>query len=172
MINTSLSEKKNIIAIALKEPATVEFQLRRLINGMEKRPAFISSDRGNEMTGVVNRMLERKGIIHRAKTDKNDMNSLSIIDRVIQNLRKRLAENLAKSKGEWVQRLHVVTSQYNKTIHPTIRSSPSEFGKNEQTEFMALADNAKKLRHWILWGIFWNMKEILSPDSVLGLPFP
>ena len=131
-----------------KEPSSVEPVLRRLINSMDKRPAFISSDKGNEWTGQVDEMLEEKGIIHRSKSDTHDMNILTVIDRAIQNVKRRLAENLAAKSGEWVQRLNVVTRQYNNTIHPTIRGEPADFGKegNEVSEFLALADNANKLQ--------------------------
>ena len=91
-----------------KEPSTVEPVLRRLINGMDKAPVILSSDKGMEFTGVVDEMLEEKDIIHRSKSEKFDMNALSVVDRVIQTLKKRLAENLAANKSEWVQRLHVV----------------------------------------------------------------
>jgi hypothetical protein len=132
-----------------KEPASVEPVLRRLINGMDKAPVILSSDKGLEFTGVVDEMLEEKDIIHRSKSDKFDMNALSVVDRVIQTLKKRLAENLAANKGQWVQRLHVVTKQYNNTQHPTIRGEPAEFGKvgHEVAQFMTEANNAKKLQH-------------------------
>ena len=47
-----------------KEPASVEPVLRRLINGMDKAPVILSSDKGLEFTGVVDEMLEEKNIIH------------------------------------------------------------------------------------------------------------
>ena len=132
-----------------KEPASIEPVLRRLINGMDKAPVILSSDMGAEFTGVVDDMLEEKNIIHRSKSDKADKNALSIVDRVIQTLKKRLAENLAANKGEWAQRLNTVTRQYNNTQHSTIRGEPAEFGKvgHEVAQFMTEADNAKKLEH-------------------------
>ena len=135
--------------IVNKEPATVEPALRRLANGMEKKPLILSNDKGNEWTGPVDEMLEQEGIIHRSKTDKFDMNSLSAVDRVIHNLKKRFAENLAANPGSWAQRLHVVTRQYNNTQHSTIRGEPAEFGKtsHELSKFMTEADNAQKLEH-------------------------
>ena len=132
-----------------KEAATVEPALCRILRSMSQKPAVIFSDKGNEFSGPVDDMLEEKGIIHKSKSDKHDVNSLSIIDRVIQNIRRRLAENLASKPGEWVGRLNVVTRQYNNTQHPAIRGEPADFGieGNELSEFMALADNANKLQH-------------------------
>ena len=132
-----------------KEPATVEPVLRQIINSMEKKPAFISSDKGAEFTGPVDEMLLEKNIIHRTKEDTHDMNALSLVDRSIQNIKKRLAESLSKEHGEWVERLPIVTKQYNNTQHPTIRGEPAEFNNqgHEVIRFMALADNAEKLKH-------------------------
>ena len=135
--------------VTSKEPSVIEPLLRRLINGMDQRPAFIASDQGNVWSGPVEEMLQEKGIIHRSKTDKYDMNPLSVIDRVIQTIKKRLAESLSANPGSWAQRLNVVTRQYNNTQHPTIRGEPAEFGKtgHEVAKFMTEADNANKLQH-------------------------
>ena len=59
-----------------KEPSDVVPPLRQILNSMEKLPAFISSDKGNEFTGAVSKLLDDKGIIHRTKSDTHDMNSL------------------------------------------------------------------------------------------------
>ena len=94
-------------------------------------------------------MLQEKRIIHRTKEDTHDMNALSVVDRGIQNIKKRLAESLAAQHGEWAERLAIVTKQYNNTQHPTIRGEPAEFNTegHDVIRFMALADNAEKLQH-------------------------
>ena len=132
-----------------KDPNDVEPVLRRILHSMEKLPTFISSDKGNEFSGAVATLLESKGIIHRTKSDTHDMNSLSVVDRVIQTLKKRLAESLAGKKGEWAQRLPVVIKQYNSTQHPAIHGEPDDFGKpgHEISEFITQAENAGKLKH-------------------------
>ena len=132
-----------------KDPDHVEPVLRRILNGMDKLPVFISSDKGNEFTGAVAKLLDDKGIVHRTKSDTHDMNSLSVIDRVLQTLKKRLAESLAAKKGEWAQRLPVVIRQYNATQHPAIHGEPDDFGKtgHEVSQFITQAENADKLKH-------------------------
>lgn len=133
-----------------KEPATVEPILRRLINSMDKKPVFVFTDKGNEFTNEVSTMLEEKEIIHKTRREAHDMNVLGVIDRAIQTIKKRLAENLADNKSEWVQRLNVITKQYNDTAHTTLHGTePSKFGKEGQelSEFQTLADNADKLQH-------------------------
>ena len=132
-----------------KEPDDVKPVLRQILNSMEKLPAFISSDRGNEFTGPVDKLLEDRSIIHRTKSDTHDMNSPSVVDRVIQTLKKRLAESLAGKKGEWAARLPLVIKQYNSTDHPAIHGEPREFGKegHEVAKFITQAENADKLKH-------------------------
>ena len=132
-----------------KDPNDVEPVLRRILHSMEKLPAFISSDKGNEFTGSVDVLLESKDIIHRTKSDSHDMNSLSVVDRVIQTIKKRLAESLASKKGEWAQRLPVIVKQYNATQHPAIHGEPDDFGKagHEISGFITQAENAEKLKH-------------------------
>ena len=144
-----MSRKVWTMPVTSKEPAAIEPALRRMINGIDQSIAFISTDQGNEWTGPVDELLEQKGIIRRTKVNKYDTNPLSVIDRAIQTIKKRLAESLAANPGSWPQRLHVVTKQYNNTQHPTIRGEPAEFGKtgHEVAKFMTEADNAQKLDH-------------------------
>ena len=117
-----MSRKVWTMPVTSKEPAAIEPALRRLINGMDKLPVFISIDQGNEWTGPVDDLLEQKGIIRRTKVNKNDPNSLAIVDRATQTIKKRLAESIAANPGSWAQRVSVVNRQYNNTQHPTIRS--------------------------------------------------
>jgi len=130
-----------------KEPSAVEPVLRRLLNSMEKLPVFIFSDNGNEWKGEVAELMEAKGIIHKTKTEAHDMNVLAIVDRVIQTIKKRLAESLAAKKGEWAARLPIVIRQYNATDHPAVHGEPQEFGKegHEVAQFITQAENSDKL---------------------------
>ena len=132
-----------------KEPSDVVIVLRQILNSMVRPPVFISSDRGNEFTGPVDKLLEDRNIIHRTKSDTHDMNSLSVVDRVIQNIKKRLAESLAGKKGAWAERLPLVIKQYNSTEHPAIHGEPREFGKvgHEVARFITQTENADKLQH-------------------------
>ncbi len=81
-------------ACVSKDPSHVEPVLRRILNSMEKLPTFVASDKGNEFTGDVATLLAAKGITHRTKPDTHDLNSLSVVDRVIQTLKKGLQNRL------------------------------------------------------------------------------
>ncbi len=130
-----------------KEPAVVAPVLRQILNEMDPIPTIISSDKGNEFTGAVERLLEEKEIIHRTKREKYDPNVLAVVDRAIQNLKSRLAESLADSPGEWATRIAQVVQQYNATEHSTVHDAPKEISTNPIAKYMVLQDNAQKLKH-------------------------
>ena len=126
-----------------KEPAIVASVLRQMLNEMDG-PQIMSSDKGNEFTGAVDHLFEEKGITHRVK-EKYDPNALAVVDRVIQNLKKRLAESLADDPGEWARRIQDVVRQYNATEHSTVHDAPGDI--SPIAKFLVLQDNAQKLKH-------------------------
>ena len=95
-----------------------------MLQTLPKKPEVISTDKGNEFTGAVQSMLDAKGIIRRTK-DPLDVNALSVVDRAIQNLKKRLAESLSAEEGEWASRIKEVVKQYNATPHETVHGEPA-----------------------------------------------
>ena len=130
-----------------KEPAAVASKLREILNEMDTMPTIMSSDKGNEFTNQVNQLLEELDITHRTKGEKYDPNVLAVVDRVIQNLKKRLAESLADDPGEWAQRIPIVVRQYNATEHSAVHDAPKEISTNPIAKFMVTQDNAQKLKH-------------------------
>ena len=153
-----------------KQPSSVEPVLRRILNGMEKAPSFIFSDNGNEWKGEVAELLESKNIVHRTKSESHDMNALAVVDRVIQTIKKRLAESLSTKKGEWAQRLHEVIAQYNATQHPAVHGEPQDFGKpgHEVSEFITEAENAQKLFH--NQSLLEKRKKKLTEEGAFRIP--
>jgi ribosomal protein S21 len=118
-----------------KTPAAIEPVLRRLLVGLPKQPAMISSDKGNEWVGPVQELLDASGIIRKTK-DPNDANALGVVDRAIQTLKKKLAES----------RILDVVKAYNSTPHAAIHGEPEEVKSNEVQSFLVLQDNAAKLK--------------------------
>jgi len=133
-----------------KEPVIVASALRQILNEMGPPPQIISSDKGNEFTGAVDQLFEEKGVTHRVKGEKYDPNALAVVDRVIQSLKKRLAESLADDPGEWATRVHDVVRQYNATEHSTVYDAPKEISTNPIAKFLVLQDNAQKLKHNVI----------------------
>ncbi len=128
-----------------KTPAAIEPVLRRLLAGLPKQPAMISSDKGNEWVGPVQELLDASGIIRKTK-DPNDANALGVVDRAIQTLKKKLAESLSEEPGEWASRILDVVKAYNSTPHAAIHGEPEEVKSNEVQSFLVLQDNAAKLK--------------------------
>ena len=108
-----------------KTPDAVEYNLRRMLAKFQKKPEVISTDKGNEWTSAVQDMLDAKGIIRRAK-DPRDVNAIAVVDRVIQNLKTRLAESRSDVPGEWATRIKEVVAAYNETPHKTVHGEPSD----------------------------------------------
>ena len=112
-------------------------------------PVVISSDKGSEWTGAVQTLLDQKDVVHRVKI-RGDENSLAVVDRVIQNIKKRLAESLAKTPGEWYTRVRDVEQEYNATPHETLHDEPPDevmLAGRKTLRFILDQDNAKKLQH-------------------------
>jgi transposase InsO family protein len=128
-----------------KTPAAIEPVLRRLLAGLPKQPAMISSDKGNEWVGPVQELLDARGIIRKTK-DPADANALGVVDRAIQTLKKKLAESLSEEPGEWASRILQVVKAYNSTPHASIHGEPEEVKSNEIQSFLVLQDNATKLK--------------------------
>ena len=85
-----------------KTPQVVATALREMLGGLTL--VVISSDARGEWAGSVQKLLEEKDIVHRVKITF-DPNALAVVDRLIQNLKNRLAESLAENPGEWADRL-------------------------------------------------------------------
>jgi len=135
-----------------KAPDHVEPVLRRLLGKMASdlpnKVQIISTDQANEWKGAVDALLKSKNIVRRTK-DPSDTNALSVLDRAIQTLKRRLAQSLTDKKGAWPGRVAEVVEQYNSTVHPATRDEPEEFNApgHEVKRFLAEQDNAEALAH-------------------------
>ena len=131
-----------------KSSSEVATVLRSILSRLPARPVFIFSDAGPEFLGEVQVLLDRAGITQKMRSDPHDVNALAVLDRAIQNLKKRLAESLSERPGEWSQRVAEVVEQYNKTPHETLLGEPpDEIRENKTVQFLLDQDNAKKLKH-------------------------
>ena len=107
------------IPVEDKRAKSVATGLSILLDDPKLAPEIISTDSGNEWKGAVEALLQERQIVHRTK-DPSDVNALAAVDRFIQTLKKRLAENLASEKGEWADRVAEVVRQYNESPHETL----------------------------------------------------
>jgi hypothetical protein len=132
-----------------KEASNVRIGLKSIFeNELKDKPVeVIFSDQGVEFTSVVRGFMNAQGIIHRTKIDKEDKNQLAVLDRIMSNLKVRLAKALAKSDIEWSDALTKVTKQYNNTENSAVYNEPNDVLKHPVNQFMVLQDNAEKLAH-------------------------
>ena len=134
-------------AASAKTPERVAEALRPMLNALPKLPDVIFSDAGNEFVGDTARLMEQKGIVHQTRSEKHDMNVLAVIDRVIQNLKGRLAKVIAAEGGEWADRLKGITDGYNRTDHSAMHGEPNDAADDGVQKFLILQDNAEKAAH-------------------------
>ena len=128
-----------------KTPVAIARVMQPMLEAMPP-VKFLTTDAGNEFKKEVDELLEDKQITHRTRTDKNDTNLLAVIDRAIQTIKTKLAEE-AKDGSEWADDLAGVVAAYNKTPHEAVHGRPDKVKNNEIKEFLVLADNADKAQH-------------------------
>ena len=83
-----------------KEQKTVSPALQELLReaGAEEGGSELTTDGGAEFKGLTEKMLTDEDFAHRTKTSKLDKNALSVVDRMIQNIKGRIVEILAKTQ--------------------------------------------------------------------------
>ena len=173
VLMTVFNRKLYAHAIASKMPSDVAPGLLIILAGMAQgdRPLVISSDQGNEWTNEVQELLDPANIIHRMKSDKNDVNVIAALDRGIQNLRMRLAKSLAKDPSDWADRLPQVVAEYNNTGSSALHNEPpneAASGNNKILNFMLEQDNSRKLKH--NQNLFEKRKAILEDEGAFRRP--
>jgi hypothetical protein len=158
------------IPVEDKRAKSVATGLSILLDDPKLAPEIISTDSGNEWKGAVEALLQERQIVHRTK-DPSDVNALAAVDRFIQTLKKRLAENLASEKGEWADRVAEVVRQYNESPHETLfDEAPVDLAESKVASFMNLQENARKLRH--NQKLFETRKRAVETAGAFRRPLP
>ena len=132
-------------ALAKKEPSAVKPALQKILNDLDMIPTIISSDNGQEFLGPVSNMLKARNITQKFK-EVGDVNALSVVDRAIQNIKKRIAQILSRDGNTktWRDALADAVKNYNDTYHSTVHAAPNEVAVNEDVIFMNLVDNSER----------------------------
>ena len=155
------TRKAALQAITDKKPETVavafEEALQRLQGFRRLRPAgapvskTVASDAGYEYTSKpFQNVLERRNLAHKIKRSKN---SISLVDRAIQTIKKQIFRRLAR-RGDlkWAEVLAEVERAYNNSPHSGLfGDTPSDIARNDDTgevlQFMQLQKTARALQH-------------------------
>ena len=158
------------IPVEDKRAKSVATGLSILLDDPKLAPEIISTDSGNEWKGAVEALLQERQIVHRTK-DPSDVNALAAVDRFIQTLKKRLAENLASEKGELADRVAEVVRQYNESPHETLfDEAPVDLAESKVASFMNLQENARKLQH--NQKLFESRKRAVESAGAFRRPLP
>ena len=105
-----------------------------------------SSDFGNEFNNPeMRKLLDDRGIAWRFK-DPEDLNALSVVDRVggiIKGIQYRILQDANSSK--WIDKLPQAVESYNSQNNSTVGAPPKEVGGNEVLEHLLIKANSRKL---------------------------
>jgi hypothetical protein len=109
-------------------------------------------DGGGEFKGAVAKMLAERSIVARVK-DPDDVNALGVIDRAIGILKKRLAQESARTKKSWPALLQGVVGAMNKTPKEVLHgAAPEEIRNDPEVTFMLMQEQARAIQHNVRLG--------------------
>ena len=132
-----------------KKPATAVAAMKSIVGQAPEKPYTISSDRGEEFVSpAMQAYLASVGIKLRPK-DKGDPNTLGVVDKAIQILKKTLFRLKGTEGGDWPSLLARATRSMNDTPKPDVLhgESPNEVKDQPAVKMMLLEDNARKIKH-------------------------
>ena len=119
VIIDQFSRKLWAAPVSGKDPASVRPVLEKLLDDFKggnggKEVALLASDAGNEFTGPVAQLLADRGIAHRVDIGKHDLNAHALIDRAIQELKKRITRmTMGPGNKTWVDVLPQSVNAHN-----------------------------------------------------------
>ena len=104
---------------------------------------------GPEFTNnAMKAYLDSIGIKPRIKS-KGDPNTLGVVDKAIQTMKKKLATIRGTEGGNWESLLARVSKSMNTTPKPDVLhgEAPNDVKDNPEVRFMLNQDNARKIKH-------------------------
>lgn len=140
------------LPILTKHSANAAEAFEKMI--LDVKPHVVFSDDGNEWRGKFQEVLEKNNIIHQVK-DYGDHNSLGIIDRFSQTVKRMIAKFMtANDTKRWIDQLPKIIKIYNNTPHSgisDIKPKDAEQEENQETigtiNFDKRDSNIKKSSH-------------------------
>ena len=153
VIIDQFSRKLWAAPVSGKDPASVRPVLEKLLDDFKggnggKEVALLASDAGNEFTGPVAQLLADRGIAHRVDIGKYDRNAHALLDRAIQELKKRITRmTMGPGNKTWVDVLPQSVNAHNSLDSQAIHGNPDGMSKNTVQEFLTTQDNARAFKH-------------------------
>ena len=131
-----------------KSPEAALAAYRRIIaSNRNQHPKEVSSDLGNEFSGVFAAYLEDNGTANRKK-DPQSVNSIAVVDRAQQSVKKILAGLQASSNAYWSTTLKKAVDIYNDREHGALYGeSPEGVGENDEVQYLLAAQSGRDTKH-------------------------
>jgi hypothetical protein len=138
VISDVYTRKSTTKAIDDKTQSTVNAAFNEIVEKNPGQDVVVTTDQGKEFTSLD----DQPGVIHRTKEKKN-RNSISVVDRMIQTLKKDISADIADEGGRWDSKLEDVTKAYNSRPHSHTTVAPNDVEENGVADFKILQTNAK-----------------------------
>lgn len=133
-------------SIREKTPEPVLKAMRSIVAEAGEKPYSISTDEGPEFTNnQMKAYLDSIGVALRLKS-KGDANSVGVVDKAIQTMKKKLKVTRDTEGGNWESLLARVTKAMNSQPKEVLHGeAPEDVKDNEEVRFMLNQDNARKI---------------------------
>jgi transposase InsO family protein len=143
------SRKAHGVVLENKATDTVAAAMRKLLKkiGDDLKGGVLSTDTGAEfMSDEFRQILKTADAAHKTKGTAEN-NSLAVIDRCIQSLRKDISSRMIESEKTWSEVAAAALVAWNRSINTTVRDAPADVAKEPVLQYLILSDNAKKYEH-------------------------
>jgi len=130
-----------------KGAISVRDAFANVLEGTDRKPSFVQSDKGREFVNAIFQEYLRKQDI-RFYTSENDDVKCAIAERFVRTLKSKMWRMFTHRKNyRYVDVLQDLVSSYNSTRHSTIKMKPDAVGPhNEQKVFVSLYGKDQKKR--------------------------
>ena len=116
----------------------------------DRRPANLQTDKGTEFVNAPTRELFKENRINFYTTENDDVKA-SVVERFNRTLKSKMWKYFTfKGTHRYVDVLNDLLHSYNRTFHRTIKMSPSEVNRNNESEIRKTIYKPKQKPKWSL----------------------
>ena len=116
----------------------------------DRRPANLQTDKGTEFLNAPTQELLKKNRINFYTTENDDVKA-SVVERFNRTLKTKMWKYFTfKGTHRYVDVLNDLLHSYNNTFHRTIKMSPSEVNRNNESDIRKTINKPKEKPKWLL----------------------
>ena len=116
----------------------------------DRRPANLQTDKGTEFLNAPTQELFKENRINFYTTENDDVKA-SVVERFNRTLKSKMWKYFTfKGTHRYVDVLNDLLHSYNRTFHRTIKMSPSEVNRNNESEIRKTIYKPKQKPKWLL----------------------